>query len=55
MPLQRVRGFPDHLPEDSFQLESLLSVIKEILDSFDVHKVNPPILEYSELFSRTLG
>ena len=55
MPLQRVRGFPDHLPEESFQLDSLLSVIHEVLDRFNFQKVNPPLLEYSDLFSRTLG
>ena len=55
MRLQRVRGFPDHLSEESFQMDSLLHVITEVFRSFDFQKVNPPILEYSELFSRTLG
>lgn len=55
MLLQRVRGFPDQLAEESFQLDSLLSIIRGVLESFDIHRVNPPILEYSELFFRTLG
>ena len=55
MRLQRVRGFPDHLSEESFQMDSLLHAITEVFRSFDFQKVNPPILEYSELFSRTLG
>ncbi len=55
MPLQRARGFPDHLPEQSLQLDSLLSTAKEVLRRFDIHKVSPPVLEYSELFYRTLG
>ena len=55
MPLQKVRGFPDHLTEESYQFETLLSVIIGVLKTFDFQKVDPPILEYSELFSRTLG
>ena len=55
MPLKRVRGFPDHLPEESAQLDSLLSVVTGILKNFNFQRVNPPILEYSELFSHTLG
>ena len=55
MPLKRVRGFPDHLAEESGQFDSLLSTIIEVLKVFDFQKVDPPILEYSELFSRTLG
>ena len=55
MPLKRVRGFPDRLPEENEQFDSLVLLIVEVLQNFDFQKVNPPILEYSELFSRTLG
>ncbi len=55
MPLKKARGFPDHLTEDSSQFDSLLSVIIQVIKTFDFQKVDPPILEYSELFSRTLG
>lgn len=55
MSLRRVRGFPDHLPEESFQLDSLLSVVLDLLKKFHFQKVDIPILEYSDLFSRTLG
>ena len=55
MSLKRVRGFPDHLTEESAQLDSLLSLVIKVIKSFDVHKVNTAILEHSELFSRTLG
>ena len=55
MPLKRVRGFPDFLPEESYQFDSLLSVITEVLKAFDFQKLSLPVLEYSELFSRTLG
>lgn len=55
MSLKRVRGFPDYLPEESFQRESLLSLIAPILRCFDFQKVEIPLLESSDLFSRTLG
>lgn len=55
MPLKRLRGFPDHLPEESFQLDSLLSLIIELFKKFGFQKVALPLLEQSELFARTLG
>ena len=53
--IKKVRGFPDHLEEDCLKYDSLLAVIIPILKQFNFSKVNPPILEYSELFNRTLG
>lgn len=55
MPLKKLRGFPDHLPETSLQLDSLLSLITEVFKQADFQKVQAPILEQSELFARTLG
>ena len=53
--IQKVRGFPDQLEEDCFQYDSLLAVIISLLKKFNFSKVSSPILEYSELFNRTLG
>ncbi|MCZ0932082.1 MAG: histidine--tRNA ligase [Oligoflexia bacterium] len=55
MLLKKVRGFPDHLEEDCLKYDSLLSVSAELLKKFNFSRINPPVLEYSELFSRTLG
>ena len=55
MLIKKVRGFPDHLEEECFQHDSLLSVITSVLNQFSFLKVSPPILEYAEIFSRTLG
>ena len=55
MSLKKVRGFPDHLPKDNDQFDALLSLIVKVLQNFDFQRVNPPILEYNELFSGTLG
>ena len=55
MPFKKVRGFPDSLEKDCFEQDSILAVIFKILKNFNFSRVNPPILEYSDLFSRTLG
>ena len=53
--IKKVRGFPDHLEEDCWQYDSLLSVITPLLKRFNFSRVGPPILEQSALFRRTLG
>ncbi|MDE0091962.1 MAG: histidine--tRNA ligase, partial [Oligoflexia bacterium] len=55
MLLKKVRGFPDHQEEDCLKYEALLFAIVSLLKKFNFSRVNPPILEYSELFNRTLG
>ena len=55
MLLKKARGFPDHLKEDCLKYDSLLSAVIPLLKNFNFSRVSPPILEYSELFSRTLG
>ena len=54
-PLKNLRGFPDILPERSFQRDSLLAVCEKRLKSFDFERVDPPIVERAALFERTLG
>ena len=53
--LKSLRGFPDYLPEASFQLEALASCITKLFQDFDFQKVDFPVLESSDLFSRSLG
>ena len=55
MSLKKVRGFPDCLEQDCWKQEAILSVIFKLLKNFHFSRVNPPVLEYAELFSRTLG
>ena len=55
MLFKKVRGFPDQLEENCLKYDFLLSVSADILKKFNFSRVNPPILEYSELFRRTLG
>ena len=55
MLLQKVRGFPDQLEEDCLKYDQILSSAASLLKKFNFSRVNPPILEQSELFNRTLG
>ena len=53
--LKKIRGFPDLLSEERFRMDYILSQINPLLEKFNFQKVDPPVLESSELFSRALG
>ena len=55
MDLKKARGFQDFLEQDCLKTESILKTLKELLTCFDFSKVDPPLLEYENLFKRTLG
>ena len=55
MPLKNLRGFPDRMDEEIEKFDSLISLTTRIFKLFDFHRVDTPVLEYSDLFSRTLG
>ena len=55
MNLKKARGFQDFLEEDCLKTDSLLETLREILARFDFSRVDPPLLEYENLFKRTLG
>ena len=53
--IARARGFPDRLPHETLQLDAILSRSLEVLKAFGFQRADPPVLEYTEVFSRTLG
>jgi len=53
--LKRARGFQDFLEEDCLKIDSLLSQLKKLLACYDFSRVDTPLLEYENLFKRTLG
>ncbi len=53
--LQRVRGFPDRLPEYCIHFDDILSQSIEVIKSFCFERIESPILENSDLFVKTLG
>ena len=54
-PLKNLRGFPDIMPDKALRWDRLLNLCEKTLESFDFERVDPPILEPSSLFMRTLG
>ena len=52
-PLQRVRGFPDRLPEDFAKQNQIISIALEVARRFCFEPVETPIVEMAEVFQRT--
>ena len=55
MDLKKARGFQDFLEEDCLKTDRLLAKLKKVLSCYDFSRVDPPLLEYENLFRRTLG
>jgi histidyl-tRNA synthetase len=50
-----VRGFKDILPEEAGHWQRLESKVREVFDVFGFCEIKPPLLERTELFSRSIG
>jgi len=50
-----LKGFKDVLPEDVGTWQRLESKARSILQIFGFHEIKPPIMERTELFSRSIG
>jgi histidyl-tRNA synthetase len=53
--LQAIRGMNDILPEVSATWRYLESVVQEIVHSYGYAEIRLPLLEYTELFKRSIG
>ena len=53
-PLQRARGFPDHLPKTLVKHKKIISTAFEVSRRFCFESVETPIVEQAETFQRTL-
>ena len=51
-PLQRVRGFPDHLPKDAAKQNHIISTALKTARRFCFDPVETPIVEMAEVFQR---
>ncbi|MBI63784.1 MAG: histidine--tRNA ligase [Chloroflexi bacterium] len=49
------RGTSDILPKDQYLWSEVVSVCKKITSDFSYERINTPIFEYTELFSRGVG
>jgi len=50
-----IKGFKDILPEEVGHWQRLEAVARELLGSFGFQEVKLPLMEWSELFSRSIG
>ncbi len=50
-----IRGMPDILPDVSGTWQYLESVVREIAESYGYREIRLPLLEYTELFRRSIG
>ena len=55
MKIQSLRGMPDLFPEDLDRWHIFESKLANIFHSFDTHEIRTPLLESTELFSRSVG
>ena len=55
MKIQSLRGMPDLFPEDLEGWHIFESKLANIFHSFDTHEIRTPLLESTELFSRSVG
>ena len=55
MKIQSLRGMPDLFPEDLERWHIFESKLSEIFHSFGTHEIRTPLLESTELFSRSVG
>ena len=55
MKIQSLRGMPDLFPEDLERWHIFESKLANIFHSFDTHEIRTPLLESTELFSRSVG
>lgn len=53
-PLQRARGFPDHLPQALGKHKKIISKALEVSSRFCFEPVETPIVERAEVFQKTL-
>ncbi len=55
MGLQAIKGFNDILPAETNIWKWVENVFQQILSSYDYGEIRLPLLEYTELFSRSIG
>ena len=55
MKIQSLRGMPDLFPEDLDRWHVFESKLSKIFHSFNAHEIRTPLLESTELFSRSVG
>ncbi len=55
MKTKAIRGMNDVLPEDAVVWRYLETVVRELVESYGYREIRLPIVEYTELFKRSIG
>lgn len=55
MPISTIRGFHDILPGETEKWQFVETAAREVFDSFNFSEIKIPVLEKTELFSRSIG
>jgi len=53
--IQNIKGMPDILPEQTFVWQYIESTIKSLVQSYGYREIRMPIVEYTDLFKRSIG
>lgn len=53
--LQAIKGFKDLLPPDAPQWRAIEAAARDIFEAHGYREIRPPVLEFTELFSRSIG
>lgn len=53
--IQSIRGMEDLLPQDQKYWDYIQSIAEKYIDAFGFKKIETPVLEHTELFSRGIG
>lgn len=53
--LKAIRGFDDILYEEVYKFRKITNIFRELFKVYDFHEIILPIVEYEELFKRSVG
>ncbi len=53
--IQKIRGMNDILPQDSVKWSYLEDTVRRVLNSYGYGEIRLPIMEFTDLFKRTIG
>ncbi|MDR2892843.1 MAG: histidine--tRNA ligase [Deltaproteobacteria bacterium] len=53
--ISTVKGFADHLPREAAQFNRIAETARQVFAAYGYREVHIPILEYTELFARSIG
>lgn len=53
--IKNIKGMPDLLPADSWRWQQAEAAVTDLLSSYGYREIRMPVVEYTELFKRSIG